>query len=107
MNDLKQLAAMTALNNMMLKHYFDICAVDSAAKLLNVNRGGDAYDILHALHCVHWEKIPVELRDSIPDLIHKCLGVAPTYQFKSLAQEVLDLTPTKRLLQILGRKSKP
>lgn len=104
MSDLKQLAAMTSLNDMMSKSHFNICTIDSVAKLMQINPGGEAYDTLRPLHCIHWDRMPAELREAVPDLIRQCLGVAPTYQFKTLAQEVIDVTPARRLLRLFGSK---
>lgn len=81
MSDLKQLAAMTSLNSMFQKGYFDICTVDSVGKMLSINPKGDAYDVLRTLHCIHFEKMPKELRDQVPELIRQCLDVEPTFQF--------------------------
>ena len=87
MTDIKQLAALTSLNSMMDKGYMDICCVDSVGKLLGINpKISDSYNTLHALHCVHYAKMPQELRDAIPALVQECLGVAPTFKFIELAQ---------------------
>lgn len=94
MEDLKKLAAMTALNNMLQQGHFSICAVDDAAKLLGMRNGRcDAYNTLHALHCIDYAKMPKELRDAIPGLIQQVLGVEPVYQFKTMAKRVLDVNP--------------
>lgn len=29
--------------------------------------------MLHALHCVHYEKMPPQLREKIPHLVNECL----------------------------------
>lgn len=102
MNDLKELAAMTALNNTLRSSYFDICAVDKVAKLLDVNPRGEAYDMLHALHCIHYDKMPPQLCEAIPDLIKQCLGREITYQFQHLKQEVIEVTPASRLMKAIG-----
>lgn len=109
MSDLRHLSALTSLNNMMAKGYFDICTVDGVADLLELSvKATQAYKILRPLHCVHWEKMPTELRDAVPGLIQECLGVAPAFQFKTLRQEVIEVTseeakPAKRgFLRLLG-----
>ena len=81
MNDLKALAAITALNDMFSKGYISICTIDTIAKMLDRNPKCEAYTILHSLHCVHFDKMPQQLRDSIPDLIRQCLDVVPIYRF--------------------------
>ena len=102
MSDLKQLAAITALNEMMAGSHFNVCTIDRIATMLSVNAKGEAYEVLHTLHCIHWDKMPGELREAVPDLIRQCLGVGPVYQFKTLDQEVIDVTPARKLLRLLG-----
>ena len=109
MTDLKQLSALTALNSMMAKDWFDICTVDRVAELLGVSCGGsEAYKILHPLHCVAWAKMPQELRDAVPGLIQECIGIAPQYQFKTTQQPVIEVSattnePKRGFLRLLSR----
>lgn len=110
MTDLKKLAALTALNNMMAGNYFDICTIDKVADLLGIPRGGESYKTLSALHCIHYAKMPKELRDAIPELIEEVLGVAPAYQFATLTSGVIDVRPVPAapqrsgFLRLLGAK---
>ena len=96
MDKIKEIAALTALNDMMAKGWFDICVINKVADLIDVNPSGDAYRILAVLHCIHYDKMPADLRDSIPDLVQQCLGIAPIFQFKTLNQKVIDVTPERR-----------
>ena len=92
--DLRDIAAVTALNKMMDQGWFSICTIDNVAKLLGRNPNGQAYDILNALHCVHFDKMPPVLRDEIPALIEQCLDCAPTHRFTSVSRHrVIDITP--------------
>ena len=92
--DLKELAAVTALNDMMAKGWFSICTIDNVGKMLGRNPRGEAYDILHSLHCIHFDKMPPALRDEIPRLIEQCLDCAPTHRFSTIRQHrVIDITP--------------
>lgn len=84
MNDLKALAAITALNDMFGKGYLSICTIDNVAKMLDRNPKCEAYTILHSLHCVHFDKMPPQLRDSIPELIRQCLDVELNYRFTAV-----------------------
>lgn len=93
MSDLKKLAALTAINNMLASNYFDICTIDKVAELLNIQRGGESYRTLSTLHCIHYAKMPAELRSAIPSLIEDVLGVAPAYQFATLTPSVIDMNP--------------
>ncbi|MEJ5030087.1 hypothetical protein [Comamonas sp. MYb69] len=102
MQHLKELAAMTAVNEQLRKGHWSICCIDSAAQLLDVSARGEAYDILRALHCVDYNKMPSELRASIPDLIKQCLGIEPVYQFQSMQKEVIDISPARRMLKAIG-----
>lgn len=103
MEDLKKMAALTALNNMMAGGHFSICTVDSVAKMLNVQCRCEAYSILTTVHCLDFAKMPAELRNAIPGLIQECLGVAPVYQFKTMDKQVIEVAPPKRgVLRLFG-----
>lgn len=95
MDDLKEMTAVVALNSMMDKGYFDICTIDKVAKLLNVPVAkSESYLLLSTLHCVDFGKMPPALRESIPSMIQECLGIKPTYQFKSAKiGQVIELVP--------------
>lgn len=106
MDDLKQLAAMTALNEMLAGNHFSICTIDNVGKLLGVNPKGEAYDTLSTLHCIDYSKMPAKLRDAIPDLIRQCLGVEAIYRFTTLQQQVIDVTPERKrggFMRLIGR----
>lgn len=103
MSDLKQMAAVTALNEMMSGSHFNVCTIDRIATMLQVNPKGEAYEVLHTLHCINWDKMPQELREAVPDLIRQCIGVGPIYKFKTMEQEVIDVSPARKLLRLLGR----
>ena len=79
--DLKQEAALTALNAMMAKGYLDICAINQVAELLGRDPRCTAHQLLRTLHCVHFHTMAPSLRDRIPELILECLGAAPTFRF--------------------------
>lgn len=83
MNELKELSAITALNAMMQKGWMDITAIDTIGTMLGINPKCEAYNILRPLHCVHFDKMPPQLRDAIPGLVKQCLFVEPTYQFEA------------------------
>lgn len=79
MDEIKAAAALTALNEMFQGSHLNICTIDRVAKLLGVHPEREAYDTLHALHCVHWDKMPRDLRNQIPALIQQALGQGDTY----------------------------
>ena len=93
--DLQKLSALTSLNAMMRKPYFDVCTVDTVIKMLGTVPDRTAHDMLRSLHCVNWSDMPIELRDAVPKLIERCCNV-PAYQF----QRTFDLSSTpKKLIQ--------
>jgi thymidine phosphorylase len=92
-SEIKALTAMTALNSMMESGYVNICTIREVGTVLGIKPIGEAMNVLEALHCVRFEKMPVELRERVPMLIQECLGVAPIYQFKSLKQKVIEVNP--------------
>lgn len=81
-NDLKMMAAITALNAMMQKGWLSMSTIDRVGEMLSINPKGEAYRILAPLHCVDFDKMPRELVEQIPMLIQQCLSVTPTFQFK-------------------------
>lgn len=106
MNDLREMAALTALNNMMDKGYMDICCVDSVGALMGIKPSAhESYTLLRPLHCVQFDKMPAALREAIPSLVQDCLGVSPTYRFKSARPQVIEVSepaPRKGILRRLG-----
>ena len=74
MSHLQVQIAKTAIENMLSKKYFDICAIDKVGTLLRRHPAGLAYDMLSALHCVHYAEMPAEVREAIPGLIRDAFG---------------------------------
>ena len=99
MSDLKQIAALTALNAMFRKKWFDICAVDAVAKMLGRDPDCDAYRTLRTLHCVHFADMPKELRDAIPKLVAQCLDTEPVFQFALPAPPLPPAPPPKPVIR--------
>lgn len=80
MNELKMKIAALALNEMMRKPFFSICAVTDAADVLGCNpRLSVHYDDLRALHCIDWRRMPEELRRAVPVMIAECLALPPQF----------------------------
>jgi hypothetical protein len=105
MDNIQEMAAMTALNKMFKKGYFDICTIDSVADIMKVNtRGGREYTILRALHCVDYKDMPKELYDELPQLIQSCLGISPIFEFEHLKQKRIVVSPFRRIVGLLGSK---
>lgn len=74
-DNLKILAAETALKKMLCGRHFSICEIDQVISLLKTIRGEDEYRILSALHCVNFSEIPKELYREFPNLIKKAIGI--------------------------------
>jgi hypothetical protein len=108
-SDIKQMAALTALNDMMQKGYVCICTIDKIGEMLGINPKGESHTILRTLHCVHFEKMPQELKQQIPLLIKECLSMEPTFQFSAPQIQTVE-APTEKvekprgLLRLLGGK---
>lgn len=69
----KRLVVQTTVESIFKKDWFDICKLDSVLKIIGARPTGAAYNMLHALHCVHYDKMPPELRERIPHLVNECL----------------------------------
>jgi hypothetical protein len=62
-----------AVQHLFEKNYFSICTLDKVIELVGARQGGEAYRMLHALHCVDFGKMDPELRARIPHLVNECL----------------------------------
>lgn len=73
MPETKRLVVQTAVAKLFDNKWFDICTLDKTLSLVGARQGGAAYDMLHALHCIHYDKMPPDLRARIPQLVNECL----------------------------------
>lgn len=101
MADLKQQAAVSALNKMMAGGHFNICTVREIAEMFGVMAEPEAMSILKTLHCVDFNKMPRELYASIPALIQRALSGAQAFQFD------LRVGPEVPLLDGMLERKKP
>lgn len=69
----KQLVVKQAVKKLFEDRHFSICTLDRAIDLIGARQGGEAYKMLHTLHCVDYDKMPPELREKIPHLVNECL----------------------------------
>lgn len=81
LNETQAEVAIAALNKMLRQRYFDICTIDSVAKMLGVNPRSESYAILRPLHCVDYADMSASLKAKLPALIADCLGEPPMFQF--------------------------
>lgn len=102
MDTTQELAAKTALNKMMKDGYFSICVIDNIVKMGNILPNRRAYDILHTLHCVHFKDMPTELYEQLPTLIRECLNCQIVYEFETLRQQTITISPAKRFLKFVN-----
>ncbi len=108
--ELKQEIAITALNSMMRKSYFSICAVRDAAKILEVPINCEAYNTLNALHCVDFADMSPAVRQAIPHLIAECFNRPDIFQFQLPSQrpviEAAVVSPKPKqnfVMRLLGK----
>lgn len=94
MADLKQQAALTALNEMLRGKHFNICTIDRVADLLDVHVDPDAYRTLRPLHCIDYAAMPRELYASLPGLIQQALSGREVFQFDVRPPAPLHLVPS-------------
>ena len=67
--DVHLLAAQAALDKMFNQGYFSICTLDSILKMTGQVADKMCYDILHTIHCVHYNEMDETLRRGLPMLI--------------------------------------
>ena len=95
--ELQKEVAIVAINDMMKKSWFSICALDRAAKVLNMNISrSQSYAALHALHCVDFADMSPTLRRAIPEMIKDCFADSDVFQFplpseKRVPENVIDV----------------
>lgn len=74
----RRMVVTAALDKVLTQKYFDVCTIDTILKIMGTRKNCAAYDLLHALHCMHYDQMQPALRDSIPQLINECLrGPSP------------------------------
>lgn len=73
MPETKRLVVQTAVTQLFERKWFSISDLAEIMDLIGARKGSPAYDMLHALHCVHYDKMPPDLRARIPQLVNECL----------------------------------
>lgn len=69
----RALVLQAALNGLFTAKWFDICTVDTVLGAIQVSRDSEAYRLLRALHCIHYDKMPKELLERLPYLVNEAL----------------------------------
>lgn len=62
------------VEKMLRSDYFSICDFDKLVKVHRVVVDAEIYDCLHALHCVHWNKMSIEVRQTVYSIIAQTFG---------------------------------
>lgn len=62
-----------AVQKLFENSHFSICDLRNAMEIVGARKGGEAYTLLSALHCVDYAKMDPELRARIPQLVNECL----------------------------------
>lgn len=107
-DEIKQRAALVALNAMMKKGWMDICTINQVAEMLEVQPDKQAHDVLRSLHCVHFDQMPRDLHQEIPALIQRALCGADVFQFELRSAQPIPLRiEPKRplLLRVFGKSA--
>ena len=73
MNDLKMLSAQAALVKLFDQSYFSICAVDNIIEMMGIKPERETYLILKTLHCVHYNQMPADLLQALPEMIMRVM----------------------------------
>jgi len=62
------------VEKMLTQSYFCIVDFDKLVKIRRVIVEKEIYDCLHALHCVHWNAMPIEVRQTVYSIIAQTFG---------------------------------
>lgn len=64
------------VEKMLTASYFSVCDFETLAKVKRVVVDKEISDCLHALHCVHWNAMSVEVRQTVYGIIAQTFGEA-------------------------------
>ncbi len=79
MDDIEIMAAKAAVKKMMRDGYVSICTIDKILEMSGGIPDSKDYNILRALHCVHFSDMEPELRRGLPVLISRVLESKPIH----------------------------
>ncbi|MET3652509.1 hypothetical protein [Dyella japonica] len=82
MDNVRQMAAMAALNKMLRQGHFSVSVVRDIASMFDIVPDPEAMAILKPLHCVDYAEMPRELYAALPGLVQKALSGSPIFQFE-------------------------
>lgn len=80
MDEIQKMAIRAALAKMIRDGYLNICTIDNILKMTGGIPDRRDYDILHALHCVHFREMESELLRGLPVIVQRVIN-APGIEF--------------------------
>lgn len=84
MPEVKRLVMLQATKKLFTNQHFSISTLREIAEIINVPTKGPAWNLLQPLHCVNYDDMPDQLRESIPHLVNECLKKADQIQTDTL-----------------------
>lgn len=108
MDDIRQMAAMAALNKMLKSGHFSISTVREIAEMMEIVPDPEAMATLRPLHCVDYADMPSELYAQLPAIVQKALSGSPVFQFElkrgpdPLALQAEQPKPSGLVRRLLG-----
>ncbi len=103
--NLKITIANTAMANMIRRGHLDICAIKSVIEVLGTTPNTDTLEALRLLHCVDFGRMPREVLQQLPALIHEAVGdpsIVIDFKASSDVQEILQEGKRKGWLSFGG-----
>lgn len=66
---IKERVIKTSLAKMFTDSHFSICTIDDCMKVAEVKAEQEVYNMLHALHCVHWARMDKQTRAWVAEAV--------------------------------------
>ncbi len=63
------------LKKLWEEEYFDISRINTLCKILNLKPQKKIYDMLHALHCVHYSDMSTELLEEVQSMVRELFDI--------------------------------
>ncbi len=73
----RRLVITASLNKLFSERHFSICTLDAILDTMQGTRNTEAFRLLRTLHCMDYASMPIELRNSIPQLVNEALNPPP------------------------------
>lgn len=79
--------------------WFDICTIDTAARLIGIVIPRNTYEALRLLHCVHWNEMSQEMRQETAKTVLSIFEQPVAFDLQALGESFFPKQP-----QIEGEK---